>query len=417
MSRRFVFALVVLVLSLVIPLTALAQGDESQGDEGQEEETAETGSISGQVVNGTKDGGNVDGLEVTVTRFEGMDPVETYTATVGEDGSYEFTDLPAIDGQAYLAEVTYEGIDFNSGMILLSQEPDTEREITVYEQTNDSSALQILSRGIVVASANEEEGYVEILEIIALENESDRVYVGDESGEVLRLAMPENAGEISPQAGFDFGQMSLDDNVLVSTGAVTPGSHNPMITYQVPYSGTSGEITVGTAMQTGTLRILVEEDSYNLESDMLQPAGQTQVGESSYDVMAVESPVVGDSFTVQITDLPRENWNLPISMSAFLASIAAGIGLVVGAILIYQVVQRRQRAAAPAAAGADGDVDFDEMSQDDLEQERMELASELNRLDADYERGDIDEERYNSERSEILTELRSISLRMRGVEE
>lgn len=405
MRRRF--AIILVVLLALLPISGLAQDDEQEDGE-------ESGSVSGQVVNGSEDGDDVGGVEVTLTRFEGMDPVEEYTTTVDEDGSYEFTDLPIIDNQAYLAEVIYEGIDFNSGMILLTQEPDAEREITVYEQTNDPSVLQIISRGVVVAEADEELGIVEVLEIIAVENESDRVFVGNESGEVLRLAVPENAQEIAPQPGFDFGDMSLDDGVFVSTGPVTPGSHNPMLSYQIPYEGTSAELSVGTAMSTGTLRILVEEETYNLESDMLQPAGQTQVGDADYDVMAIDSPVVGDSFTVQISDLPRENWNLPVETSTFLASIAAGVGLAIGAVLIYQVVQRRKLASDGAPVE---DADFDDMSQDELERERMDLASELNRLDGDYERGDIDEDSYNTERNEILTELRNISLRMRGVEE
>jgi hypothetical protein len=126
---------------------------------------------------------------------------------------------------------------------------------------------------------------------------------------------------------------------------------------------------------------------------------------------------VGDSFTVEISNLPRENWNLPIEMSTFLASIAAGIGLVIGAVLIYQVVQRRQQTSEPGVTSAFDDPERDEMNVDELERERLQMASELNKLEADYERGDLDEDSYNVERDQILTELRKISLRMRGMED
>lgn len=404
MIRRIVFAAAV-VLAL-LPLAALAQ-DQDQGQE--------TGSVSGRVTNGTEGGGDVAGLEVELSRFEGMDQVETYTTTVEEDGSYEFTDLPVNQGEAFLATVTYQGVDFRSGMILLTQETSAERDITIFEQTDDRSVLRIISRGIVIAGADSETGLVEILEIIALENESDRVFVGDEQGIVLRLAMPEDASEISPQPGFEFGQMRFEDNVLVSTGGVLPGSHNPMISYQIPYQGTSGTLRIGTAMETETLRVLVEEDTYDLSSQILQPAGQAQVGSDQYDVLAIDQPVVGDTLTVRISDLPRENWNLPIGMSTFLASIAAGVGLVIGSVLIYQVVQRRR--LAPEGALLNSSSDIGTMSSDDLENERLELASELNRLEADYERGDLDEDTYQSERDEILQDLRDISLRMRGIDE
>lgn len=407
MVRRLAF--VSLFLLAIFPAMALAQ-----------DEDTETGRVFGQVTNETESGGDVAGLEVVLTRFEQMDAVETFTTQVEDDGSYEFDDLPVQPNEAFLAQVVYEDIEFTSGMILLSQEPEAERDIAVFEQTDDPSVLNIVSRGIVIAEANEEIGVVEILEIISLDNESDRVFVGDENGEVLRLAMPENASEIAPQPGFDFGQMYFDEQqptVLVSTGPVNPGTHNPMISYQIPYEGTSGRLSVGTAMQTDTLRVLVREDTYDISSQLLEPAGAQQVGSDNYVVLATDSPVVGDSFTVEISGLPRENWNLPVEMSTILASLAAGVGLVIGAVLIYQVVQRRQAVTASAPATGDGDSNLNEMDTDELERERLELASELNRLEADYKRGDIDEDAYNTERAEILEDLRQISLRMRGLED
>jgi hypothetical protein len=418
MIRRLGVVCLFILLAL-LPAMAIAQDDNDDTDIDDE---VETGRVFGEVINGTDGGNDVEGLDVVLTRFEQMDAVETWETTVDEDGSYEFDDLPILENEAYLAQVVYEGIEFTSGMVLLTQEAEAERVITVYEQTNDSSVLGIVSRGIVIANADDERGIVEILEIIALENESDQVYVGDEDGQVLRLAMPENAGEIAPQPGFDFGEMYFDEtrpNVLVSTGPVQPGDHNPMISYYIPYEGTSASLSVGTAMQTNMLRVLVEEDTYDISSNVLEPAGVQQVGSDNYDVLAIDSPVVGDSFNVEISGLPRENWNLPVEMSTLLASLAAGVGLVIGAVLIYQVVQRRQLATAdgaPVASDRSG-ADIDEMDSDELERERLELASELNKLEADYERGDIDEAQYQSERDGILEELRKISLRMRGLEE
>ncbi len=407
------------ILLALIPAMAMAQDDTDDTDIDDE---AETGRIHGQVVNGTEGGGDVEGLEVLLTRFQQMDPVETWESTVDEDGYYEFDDLPVLDDEAYLVEVVYEGIEFSSGMVLLFQDPDSERNITVYEQTDDRSVLSIVSRGVVIANADDERGVVEILEIIALENESDRVFVGDENGEVLRLAMPENAGEVSPQPGFNYGDMWFDDarpNVLISSGHVLPGSHNPMISYFIPYEGTSAQLSVGTAMRTNMLRVLVEDGTYDISSNVLEPAGVQEVGGDNYEVLAIDSPVVGDSFNVEISGLPRENWNLPVGMGTLLASLAAGVGLVIGAVLIYQVVQRRQLATAEgvpvAAERSDGEVE--DMDADELERERLELASELNKLEADYERGDIGEEQYKAERERVLEELRKISLRMRGLEE
>jgi hypothetical protein len=89
--------------------------------------------------------------------------------------------------------------------------------------------------------------------------------------------------------------------------------------------------------------------------------------------------------------------------------------LVIGAVLLFQIVQhRRSGELAPEAAGVTaGAAD----SHDALEAQRLGLASELNDLESEYERGSLDEETYQSERAEIVAELREISLRLRGIED
>jgi hypothetical protein len=407
--RWFLVLIVIAVALAAFPVAAQDEADEN-------------GRVYGEIVNGSEGGGDVAGLEVHLTRYQQMDPVETFSTTADENGRFEFSELPVFEGEAYLVRVVYEDIEFTGSMVLLFQDPDNpevERNITVFERTNDRSVLRILSRGVVIAGADRDAGRIEVLEIIALENESDRVFTGDENGEVLRIALPSNASEIAPQPGFDFGQMFFDEqrsNVLVSTGAVTPGSHNPMISYQIPYDGTSGTLSIGTAMPTSTLRVLVREDTFNISSSVLEPAGIQQVGSDSYEVLAIDSPVVGDTMSVRISGLPRENWNIPVEMSTLLASLAAGVGLVVGAVLIYQVVQRRQvSAAGPAEVEHDARSRYEPES-DDLERTRLELAAELNRLEADFERGDLDEDSYHRERDDILERLREISLKVRGID-
>jgi hypothetical protein len=375
----------------------------------------EVGSVSGAVSNGTEGGGDVAGVTVYLSRFQGMDLVEEFTTTVGEDGTYRFEDLPINPGEAYLTTVEYQGLPFRSSMILLTQEIDAERDVTVYEPTSDPSVLRIISRGIVIAGADPEIARVNVLEILAIENESDRAYVGDESGAVLRLAMPRDATDIRPEPGFDYGQLRIDGNVLISNGPVLPGSHNPMISYAIPYEGRSATLSIGVAMPTATLRVLVEEGTFDISSQTLNPAGTVDIGGGRYDVLSVDRPVIGDTLTVRVSGLPRENWNLPIGMSTLLASLAAGVGLCIGAVLIYQVVQRR-RSGTPQPSLAAANVEASG-SPGDLESQRLELASELNQLEAEFERGDLDEETYRTERAEILAELRAISLKLRGVEE
>ncbi|MBX6342166.1 MAG: hypothetical protein IRY97_06890, partial [Thermomicrobiaceae bacterium] len=65
MRTRWLLFLVAL-LALLVPLPALAEG---------------TGSVSGTVANGTAGGGPVGGLTVKLTRYQGMNVLQEYTAT------------------------------------------------------------------------------------------------------------------------------------------------------------------------------------------------------------------------------------------------------------------------------------------------------------------------------------------------
>lgn len=381
---------------------------------------AETGTISGVVRNGTAGGGSVDGLTVTLRRFRGMELAQEYTATVGADGRFTFTDLPIADGEAYPVVVTYQGVEYSSQMIQLTQNPSVETEVAVYETTTDPGVVSIDSRSLVVAGAAPELKTVDIMDIVIVNNQSDRTYLGGPDGVVLRLPLPEGALEISPQPGFDYGQPRLEaDGTLVTTGPLPPGTHNVVLSYSVPYSGTRATLTVGTAMPTGTLRVLVREGTYELSSRSLLDSGTVEVSGVSYRVFSIDGPVVGDRAVVQVSKLPRAGGGLlDLPLGPLIAAIVAGVGLVIASVLTYQIVKQR-RASAEAVSGVAGVEPEEGSPVGELTpgDEQLELAAALNRLDEQRAAGEIDEEIYQAQREEILGRLRALVLRQRGLDE
>ena len=381
---------------------------------------AETGAISGVVRNGTAGGGGVDGLTVVLRHFRGMELVQEQSVTVGADGRFTFTDLPIAEGEAYLAVVTYHGVEYSSRMIQLTQNPEVETEIVVYETTTDPSVVRIGSRSLVVAGAAPELKTIDVMDIVIVTNQSDRTYLGGPSGAVLKLPLPEGALEISPQPGFDFGQPRLEpDGTLVTTGPLPPGTHNVVLAYSVPYSGTRATLTIGTALPTSTLRVLVREGTYELSSRSLLNSGTVQVSGVSYQVFSIDGPVVGDRVTVQVARLPHAGGSqLQAWLGPLIAAGVAALGLVVAGVLTYQIV--RQRRPADEEPLAEDDAEQEERSastEPTLRDERLALAAALNRLDTQRDAGEIDEERYQAQREQILRQLRALVLRQRGLDE
>ncbi len=359
------------------------------------------GVINGRVQNGTVGGGPVGSLTVTLRHFAGMQLAEERQTQTGPDGSFRFDGLPTSPQDAYLVVVRYAGVDYVSGMVQLHQQPEQTVDLTVYETTTDPSAVRIASRSLVIAGASPELRAVDIMDILIVENSGDRTYLGDRSGVVLRIPLPRGAQEIRPQPGFDYGQPRLEDGVLLTTGPLPPGSQTVVLSYTVPYEGTRATLSIGTAMPTGTLRVLVRDGTYRLSSRSLIDTGTVEVSGVTYRVLAVDAPVVGDMHVVQVSGLPRTGLLFDLPTGPIIALAVGLAGLIAAAVLTVIVLRRRRVGTETSRAAID---------------ERLQLAAELNRLDEARAAGELDETAYQEQRSAVLTRLRQLVAREQGVE-
>lgn len=383
---------ILLVVTLVLVAASPARAEES-------------GTIAGRVLNGTAGGGSVGGLTVTLRHFSGMQLAEERQAETAADGSFSFEGLPTGPQDAYFVVVRYAGVDYFSPMIQLNAQAQQTVELTVYETTSEANVVRVNSRSLVIAGASPELRIVDVMDIVIVENTSDRTYIGDRDGVVLRIPLPEGAQEISPQPGFDYGQPRLEGNTLLTTGPVPPGSHTLVLSYTVPYTGTRATLSVGTAMPTGTLRVLVRQGTYELDSRSLIDTGTVEVSGVTYRVLAVDGPVVGDVHVVQVSRLPRTGLLRDLPLGASIALVVGVLGLLAAVALTVLVLRRRRPSETLRPASA--------LS---LEDERLQLAAELNRLDEARAAGELDEEEYQQKRAEVHAQLRELVLRQRGIE-
>ncbi len=399
MVRR-TLALVIVLLMLAIPMTASADS---------------TATISGTVTMGTPGGGSVAGLDVTLDQYQGMDLAKSYSGKTDSTGHYEFKDVPVTEGEAYIARVSYKNVEYPGQMLLMPGDAGKIDSIKVYETSTDPSTISLDSRSIVISGADPSNRQVSLFEILAVNNTTNHTYIGN-NGVVLRLGLPDSSAQITPQPGFDFGDAKIDGGTLVTTGAIIPGSQTALISYQVPYSGSTKTLTIHTAMATGTIRFLVKQGTYNISSQVFNDAGVVDVSGDKYHVLSVDKPIVGDSLSVQVVDLPKAGSNPDSSNGPLYAAIATGVGVVVAGALVFFTLRRRRGKAgkvettsgmSPRPSGAM--VGFDD--------ERLALAAQLNSLDEKHAAGNIGEAQYQADRQRVLEELRVIARRRRGLED
>jgi hypothetical protein len=375
----------------------------------------DTGSISGTVSNGTPGGGSPAGLKVTLSRFDGMNLAEELTATTDNQGRYSFSGLPINANEAFIARVTYLGVEYPGTMVLLSDNANPTVDIKIYETTNDPSVISLDSRGVIIAGAEPDLRLLDVFEILALTNKADRTYIGN-NGEVLRLPLPDGTAQITPQPGFDFGDARIDRGALVTTGAIPPGQQNAMLSYSIPYQGTSATVTIGTGTPTQTLRVLTRAGTFDLESPALNDSGTVDVSGDEYHVLSVDKPIVGDTITVKVSKLPKAGSGGESSNGPLFAGIAAGVGLLAAGALVVLTLRRRSLRLAPAMARASV-ATAPLASPGALEDERLALATRLNELDEERAADRIDEQEYEVNRQALLSEIRALSRRNRGLED
>ena len=395
MLRRML-ALLFVAFLLAIPLSASADS---------------TGTISGTVTNGTPGGGSVAGLSVTLYEYQGMNVVKQYTGTTDDSGKYVFKDVPVLDGEAYVAHVNYANVDYPGTLLLMPQDAGKVDAIKVYEPSTDASIISLDSRSIVVNGADAGSRLVSLFEILAISNKSDHAYIGKD-GVVLRLGLPDGAAQITPQPGFDFGDAKIENGTLVTTGAIAPGDQTALIAYSLPYTGTSKNVTIGTAMPTQNERFLVKDGTYDISSQVFNDAGLVDVSGDKYHVLSVDKPIVGDTLSVDILGLPKAGGSGESSNGPLYAAIGAGVLIVVAGMLVFFVLRRRSRkldlATADGTVATGGDGKFDD--------ERLALAAQLNQLDEQRAAGTIDDVAYQNSRQQVMQELRGIMLKRRGLE-
>jgi len=395
MLRRML-ALLFVAFLLAIPLSASADS---------------TGTISGTVTNGTPGGGSVAGLSVTLYEYQGMNVVKQYTGTTDDSGKYVFKDVPVLDGEAYVAHVNYANVDYPGTLLLMPQDAGKVDAIKVYEPSTDASIISLDSRSIVVNGADAGSRLVSLFEILAISNKSDHAYIGKD-GVVLRLGLPDGAAQITPQPGFDFGDAKIENGTLVTTGAIAPGDQTALIAYSLPYTGTSKNVTIGTAMPTQNERFLVKDGTYDISSQVFNDAGLVDVSGDKYHVLSVDKPIVGDTLSVDILGLPKAGGSGESSNGPLYAAIGAGVLIVVAGVLVFFVLRRRSRkldlATADGTVATGGDGKFDD--------ERLALAAQLNQLDEQRAAGTIDDVAYQNSRQQVMQELRGIMLKRRGLE-
>jgi len=347
---------VIFVLALCLaPVYTLAQGQ---------------GVIEGQVVNGTANGGSVEGLTVTLHVFAGMEEQPSQAATTDAEGKFRFEELSTEADHGYALLLNYGGVDYGSDLLTFSSTTDEEKltdilsvPMNVYESTGNDEAISIERAHIFV---DFQEGNLLVGEMYIFSNGSDKTYVGVEEvteGQrgTLRLSFPTGAKGLAFESG-ELGQRFFEtEEGFVDTWPLRPGqaSGQLMFRYSLPYDPSGYDLARDILYPLKALNVLVADVGVDVASDQLTLEGSRGIQGESYLNLSGQNLSKGDRLILHFSGSPdnepvggREAMPAqpsPASNQSLLRWAALGlVVLAVGFALGYPLLRRQPKAAEEA---------------------------------------------------------------------
>jgi hypothetical protein len=363
------------------------------------------GTVTGQIVNKTAAGGSTGGTSVLLVSFGRKEqaPIGQRMAQADSDGRYAFTEVDRDPNIVYLTVARYQNVNYPSDTpFQLQDQPKAQADITVYDSTSTDDSIQLESLNLLVTGANQ--GMVQCMEMGALLNNGDKTFVtADPQDQALaraiKFALPSGALGVQMQTGFSSQDVIPGVGGVQVTSPIPPGRHQFAMSFQLPYSGSSVDVSMQMPYPTGSFTVYLPDTGLKLDGSPLASAGPTQLGGQSYALYSganlAKSTIIGG----QLSGLGASQG---LSQSQ-LALISLGVVLFVigGGVLLFG---GRLRAGASAVQpGPSLDADH----------ERLELVVRLAALDERFAAGEVSQPEYDAERNRGKQRLRELALARR----
>ncbi len=348
MKRVFAPTIIFVLVFCLAPVHTLAQGQ---------------GVIEGQVVNGTADGGPVEGLTVTLRVLAGMEEQPSQTTTTDAEGRFHFEGLITEANHVYTLRLDYQEVEYGSDPLTFSEgETTLSVPIQVYGSTESDEVVSIERAHIFV----DFEGDKLLLgEMYIFSNSSDRIYIGAEEvaeGQrgTLHVFLPTGAEGLTFEGG-ELGQRFFETaEGFVDTWSLPPGqaSGRLILSYSLPYDPSGYDLTREIPYPLKALNVLVAEVGVDVTSDQLTLEGSRGMQGQSYLNLSGQNLSKGERLTVHFSGSPDSKLGgerdatqaqpsqVQTSDQSLLRWVALGlVVLIIGFVVGYPLLRRQSKEA------------------------------------------------------------------------
>ncbi|MBS1249532.1 MAG: hypothetical protein MAG431_01112 [Chloroflexi bacterium] len=377
------------------PTPEISPTEDSAGPESAPDPSPTTGSSPAEEVPGivevevlSSEGETLpDGLEVSLFGYDHMTQVYEDALTLPAEGVARFEEAPFLDGRLFFAEIIHEGASYRSSIVEASADsPALNLQVEILGTTTDTSSL-VVDRMHVFLDFSQPE-ILGVGEIFIVSNMGNQTVVAEEAGEpVLSLALPPQAVNLQFQDGQLGGRYIETEDGFADTLDIMPGSgsHQVMVSFDVPYPKKNLEISQVLSYPTGAAVVLLEDGMATITSSQLEDVGTQQTETGLIRVYASQQMKAGSTLAFTVTN---PNAGPEISRTLLIGLAVLGVVLLAGGAWLYF----RSR----------GNEEPDKVA---TPHDRDELLDTIIALDDLYENGEIDSTVYHQRRGELKAQL------------
>jgi len=340
----------------------------------------EPGTIRGLVTNGTPGGSVPSGIEVLLSGFEAEQETYQQTTTAAADGTYVFTDVPAVTDRVYGVAVAYDGVRYYSdGTRLTENEAPPDLPVTVYETTMDTAALNIERLHVLFDFAVADQ--VQVIELWVISNSGDRTVVAAPEHGVIEVSLPEGAVDLAFEDGSSADRYTRTADGFGDTEPVVPGvgASQFIFSYWLAYDG---NLTFSRPSDhaINAVVVLLPQNGVTAEGAGLQDLGAQAMGGQAVHTYEGGAIPAGQALEIELSGDPGAESDS--ASTGGWTNIAIGLGTLVVLLIVVGLWWFRPRALPSrdedtAEALVDAIADLD----DALDARRIDAVEHRKRRD------------------------------------
>ena len=259
--------------------------------------------IKGVVVNDTT-GQPITATTITLYIEQLNKDSEVFYATTDNMGSFIFENIEIKEDALYWLSIFYQGIGYTELFDVVSDNKNL--ILKVYDTTTSDEFISIYNSSILFSDVDYLNRELSIIEMITLQNTSNLTYVqGSGPMDLLRFGLPEGAIDLiidTEIANADWVQIDKGFALLAS---VTPGKHELMYAYKIPYSGSDTSFVKNWRYGSNNLRIVAPENLLQIKTNITGDFELLNLEGMNYEVQEAKNIKRMEKMEVFISDLPE----------------------------------------------------------------------------------------------------------------